>query len=505
MMAPAPRDSRAAARRAAVALTLACAWTVACRSASHTAEATGTEWSTTALDASAPAVAAAGTTTTLALAFVKYTLANGLTVILHEDHRLPEVVLNLMVKVGSRFEEPGHTGFAHLFEHLMFMGTERVPPKMYDAWMEAEGGFNNAWTAEDRTNYYDVGPSHTLPLLLWLEADRFAALGTSMTAAKLEAQREIVRNERRQTSENRPYGQAELRLPELLYPEGHPYHHPVIGSHADLQAAGVADVVAFFDRWYVPNNVVLVLVGDFDANAARELIERSFATLPRGRNVPAPSAEPTTTPRLAAEVRETLRDEVQLAKVIMAWHSPPRFAPGEAELALLAAVLEQGTTSRLYQALVYLRPLAQDVGATQSSNELCSTFTIEAIAQPGVPLAKLEDAIDRELQRLRTAGVTQEELERARNQVETAFVTHLESRQAQAAAFAEYETARGEPDFAGQDLARFRSVTRASLQHYAGLLTPSARVVLRVVPNKTDRDRAADAPTQPSRAKGEPR
>ncbi len=184
--------------------------------------------------------------------FTKYALPNGLTVILHEDHALPLVAVNMMVKVGSRFEEARRTGFAHLFEHLMFMGTARAPTKMFDTWMEAEGGANNAWTSEDRTDYFDFGPSHALPLLLWLEADRFSSLGREMTEVKLNVQRDVVRNERRQTSENRPYGRAELRLPELLYPEGHPYHHPVIGSHEDLQAATVEDVKAFFSRFYVP-------------------------------------------------------------------------------------------------------------------------------------------------------------------------------------------------------------------------------------------------------------
>src|SRR6185369_5423925 len=201
---------------------------------------------------------------------------NGLTVVLHEDHTLPIVAVNVMVKVGSRFEEPKRTGFAHLFEHLMFMGTHRVPTKMFDAWMEAEGGSNNAWTSEDRTDYHEVAPSHALPLLLWLEADRFSSLADDMDQSKLNAQRDVVRNERRQTSENEPYGKVELRLPELLFPENHPYHHPVIGSHEDLQAAAVDDVKAFFRRWYVPNNASLVIAGDIDPAQAKAMVEKVF-------------------------------------------------------------------------------------------------------------------------------------------------------------------------------------------------------------------------------------
>ncbi|WP_437838073.1 M16 family metallopeptidase [Sorangium sp. So ce1153] len=412
--------------------------------------------------------------------FTKYALKNGLTVILHEDHALPIVALNLMVKVGSRFEEPGRTGFAHLFEHLMFMGTRRVPTKQFDAWMEAEGGWNNAWTSEDRTAYHEVAPAHALPLLLWLEADRFASLADSMDAAKLNAQRDVVRNERRQTSENEPYGKVELLMPSLLYPQGHPYHHPVIGSHEDLQAATVGDVTAFFRRWYVPNNVSLVVAGDFDPQRARDVIERYFGGIP-GQPVPAATAPAPV--KLKGVVRETIEDNVNLPKVVMAWHSPARFAPGDAELDLLATVLEQGKASRLYKALVYDKELAQEVSAAQGSGDLASTFTVEAIARPGVPLEKLEAAIDAELARLRDARVSREELDRAKNQYETAFVTALESVAGRASMLNRYETWTGQPGFVEQDLKRYRDVTAESLQAQAkSTLDPDARVILRVVP-----------------------
>ncbi|MBK8936739.1 MAG: insulinase family protein [Polyangiaceae bacterium] len=181
-----------------------------------------------------------------------------MTVILSEDRSVPLVAVNVMVKVGSRFEKDKRSGFAHLFEHLMFMGTDRVPTGAFDTLMESEGGWNNAWTSEDRTDYFEVGPAHTLPLLLWLEADRLSSLGASMTQEKLDAQRKVVRNERRERSENKPYGKIELRLPELLYPKGHPYHHPVIGSHEDLEAATVNDVKSFFAEYYAANNLSLV-------------------------------------------------------------------------------------------------------------------------------------------------------------------------------------------------------------------------------------------------------
>jgi len=417
---------------------------------------------------------------TLDVPFTKYSLGNGLTVILHEDHALPLVTVNIMYKVGSRFEEPRRTGFAHLFEHLMFMGTARAPTKMFDAWMEAEGGWNNAWTSEDRTDYFDVGPSHSLPLLLWLEADRLSSLDKQMTLVKLDAQRDVVRNERRQTSENQPYGKVELRLPELLYPEGHPYHHPVIGSHEDLQAATVDDVKTFFRRWYAPNNASLVVAGDFDPAKVKPEIERLFGWIPKAE---VPAAPPAAEPKLTKVVRETIPDNVALPKIVMAWHSPAHYTQGDATLDLLGAILSQGKASRLYKALVYDKPLAQDVDAEQRSQDLSSTFVIEAIAQPGVSLDTLEAAIDAEVAKVLQKPVSDEELVRAKNQYETAFVSRLQSVQARAALLNQYQMAKGDPGWTEQDLARYRAVTPASLQATAkSVLDPNARVILRVVP-----------------------
>ena len=416
--------------------------------------------------------------------FTKEVLPNGLTVILHVDHALPLVTVDTLVKVGSHHEEVRRTGFAHLFEHLMFMGTARVPTKMFDAWMETEGGANNASTGEDRTEYYDAGPAHALPLLLWLEADRFASLGKEMNADKLKAQRDVVRNERRQTSENRPYGKVELRLPELLYPEGHPYHHPVIGSHEDLEAATVADVKAFFDRFYVPNNISLVVAGDFDPQKTRAMILALFGGIPRAGDPPAPTA---AQPRLTSVVRETLLDNVELPKTIIAYHSPAHWAAGDAEMDLASVILEHGKASRLYKALVYDRALAQEVTASQYSQDLGSYFGIEAIAQPGVKLDDLEAAIDAEVAKLVARPVSIEELQRAKNQFETAFVSRLQSVSERASLLNRYEAGKGDPGFAEKDLQRYRDVTPASLQAtMKRVLDPGARVILRVVPKPKD-------------------
>jgi zinc protease len=251
----------------------------------------------------------------LSIPFTKTTLPNGMTVILSEDHTLPVVAVNVGYWVGSRFEKEHRTGFAHLFEHLMFMGTRRVPHGVFDGRMEAAGGSNNAWTSEDRTDYYDDAPAGAVGLLLWLEADRMRDVGPLMTKEKLDLQRDVVRNERRQANENQPYGIIELRIPELLFPEGHPYHHTVIGSHEDLEAAQVEDVKAFFATYYDPSNASLSVAGDFDPKQTMDEIQAWFATIPsRGKPADlAPTFDPAPT-MLKSVVRETVEDNVELAR-----------------------------------------------------------------------------------------------------------------------------------------------------------------------------------------------
>src|SRR5579859_7561010 len=321
----------------------------------------------------------------LDLPFVETKLSNGLTVIVHEDHLLPQVATNIIYKVGSKDEQSGRTGFAHLFEHLMFMGTKRAPLKAFDEWMESAGGSNNAWTSTDFTDYHEAGPSTLLPLFLWLEADRLAELGREIDQPKLDLQRDVVRNERRQSIENRPYGKVELRLPELLYPESHPYHHPVIGSHADLEAASVRDVRAFFEQHYVPSEAALVVAGDVSSPEVKDIAQRYFGFIPS----PPPAATAVDRvkpplPKLDKVVRETIEDKVEMTKIVMAFHSPAHFDPGDAELDLLATILSSGKTSRLYKSLVYDKALAQSVEASQESSILSSIFTIEIMVRPGV-------------------------------------------------------------------------------------------------------------------------
>ncbi len=431
-----------------------------------------------------PAPTPTANKTIVSIPHTQFVLPNGMTVIFHEDHTQPLVVVNTNVKVGSRDEPAQRTGFAHLFEHLMFMGTKRVPEKMFDEWMESEGGWNNASTGNDNTAYYDVGPSHILKLLLWMEADRLSELGKQITAPKLDTQRGVVRNERRQQTENRPYASARLVLPGLLFPTGHPYHHPVIGSHKDLEAAAVTDVRAFFAEHYLPDNMSLVVAGDFDPAKLRPTIERYFGSIPKGK-ARGPRRKPSSPAKINGVVRHTMEDTVSLPKLIMAWLSPALYAPGDAELDLLADIIASGKASRLYKTLVYDKQLAQSVVAYQSSKKLRSNFNIAAIARPGVSLSQIEQAIDEELVKVRDSVVSASELQRAKNEYETAFVARLQALTTRAALLNGYFASLGQAGWVNEDLQRYVDATPADLQRAAKqTFDPNARVMLHIVPRK---------------------
>jgi zinc protease len=423
----------------------------------------------------------------LSIPFTKTTLDNGMIVLFSEDHAVPQVAVNVSYTVGSRMEPLGRTGFAHLFEHLMFMGTRRAPTKAFDGWMEGAGGRNNAWTAEDRTDYFDVAPATAMPLLLWLEADRMRDLGPLIDQEKLDLQRNVVRNERRQSIENRPYGVEELELPKLVWPEGHPYHHPVIGSHEDLEAASVTDVQRFFETWYDPSNASLAVAGDFDLSRARELAERWFGGIPtHGKPVdpaaPGMSDQKTT---LTGVVRETVPDNVELAKLTIAWQSPRHFAPGDAELDLVASVLSNGKASRLYKSLVYEQKIVQSVSATQQSHVLASEFVVEATVRPGIDPARVEKAVFEQIAKVRAQEVTVEELERAKSEYETAFIDRLQGVPTRASLLNMYQAELGDPGYVQRDLDRYRRATAPELLAYARrVLLPDAVVVLTIVPRK---------------------
>lgn len=433
----------------------------------------------------AAAICAAAQASAQEVKFEKYQLPNGMNVILHEDHALPVAAVNLWYRVGSKDEPVGRSGFAHLFEHLMFMGTERVPGNQFDVLMETGGGSNNATTNFDRTNYFSSGPSSLLPTLLWLDADRLEDLARTMTQEKLDKQRDVVRNERRQSIENQPYGKAELLITEIMFPGAHPYHNEVIGSHADLEAAQVQDVVDFFSTFYVPNNATLTVAGDFKCSEIKPLIEKLFGTLPRGATPPNVTAEPV---HLGKVVRATTVDQVQLPKIAFAYHSPSIYAEGDAELDLLAAVLSQGKSSRLYKRLVLEEKLASEVSAAQMSALLQSTFRIDVIASEGADLDRIEAIVDEELARIIEHGPTAEELEQRRATIELGKISQLQSVLAKADKLNEYNCYWGDPDGFKRDLDRYRNATPAQVRSWARkVLTPDSRLIVRILPDQPDR------------------
>ena len=413
--------------------------------------------------------------------FERYVLPNGLRVILHLDRSSPLVAVNIRYHVGSKDEKPGRTGFAHLFEHLMFMGSKNAPYPSFDSIMEAWGGHNNGTTNNDRTNYFEVGPANLLETFLWLEADRLATLPEVITAEELGKQRKVVQNERRQSYENRPYGKAQLLLPEALYPPGHPYRWPTIGSHEDLEAARVEDVRDFFQRFYVPANASIVIAGDFDPAQARKLVERYFGWQPLRPVPPKGKAAP---PVLVKDKSIETEDRVALPRLYLSWHSPALFAPGDADLDLGAAILGAGKSSRLYRALVYDKKIAQDVSAYQSSMLLGGRLAVTATAKPGHTLDELARAIDEEVARLRSEGPTPEEVEGARNKQLAEFYRGLDSLEQRADLLNHYEQLFGDPGGFTRDIERYRAVTAASVKAELARVTAQKRVVLRVVPAK---------------------
>ena len=317
----------------------------------------------------------------------QFQLENGLNVILHEDHSLPQVVVNLWYGVGSKDEEIGRSGFAHLFEHLMFMGTVHLPGSGFDERMEAYGGWNNAWTSEDATDYYEAGPSNLLQTFLWMESDRMRDLAKAMTQEKLDLQRDVVRNERRQSVEDTPYGIIWEAMSPALYPADHPYGHTVIGTHEDLQAATLDDVIRFFDTWYVPNNASLVIAGDFDPETAKQWVSNYFGPLKAGvlpeRASPAPLAMPQQ-----AVVETT--DNVQIPLTVMAWHTPAVLQEGDATFDVLASILGDGRSSRLYEDLITNTSTALEAGAWQYSQKLGSIFALTGKPAEGTALGSVD-------------------------------------------------------------------------------------------------------------------
>ncbi len=424
----------------------------------------------------------------LNLPYESFTLDNGLQLLVHEDRTTPIVAVNLWYRVGSKDERPGRTGFAHLFEHLMFEGSAHAAKGAFDELLEAAGGYNNGSTTTDRTNYYETVPTSALELALWLEADRMGWLLPAMTQEKLDGQRDVVKNERRQSYENRPYGLAYETILAALYPPDHPYHWPVIGSMEDLDAASLEDVERFFRTYYAPNNASLAIAGAVDAATVRRMVERYFGDIPGGADVPHVAAASGSIPEDRALV---LEDDVELPRLYMAWHSPAFFDEGDAALDFVASVLADGKPSRLHCSLIYERRIAQDVQAFQNSGMLGSSFFVVVTGRQGISLAELEQGVRRELEAIVTRGIEERELERVRNQIETDFVDGLQNVLNRADRLNLYAYYTGDPGYVGEDLERYRRLRSADVVDAARrYLLEAPSVVLSVVP-KGRRDLAA--------------
>ena len=430
----------------------------------------------------------------------KYTLPNGLEVILHEDHTLPMVGVNIWYHTGPANERTGQTGFAHLFEHLMFQSSGHVPEDSYFKYLEAAGAsFVNGSTDFDRTNYLEDVPSNQLELALWLESDRMGFLLDRITRASFANQQDVVRNERRQSVENAPYGLVEEELFHQLFPKTHPYYASVIGSHEDIQNAKVDDIKDFFRHYYVPNNATLVLSGDIDKAKAKALVTKYFATIPRGQAVPPIEA---TTPPITTERRATVTDEVELPRVFMGWLTTPAFKPGDAEGGIAADILGGGKASRLYKSLVYEKQIAQDVNIQLQSLQLGSVFELTATAKPGHTAEEIEKAIDEEIGKLATDGPTAAEVAAAQTSTYSGIVTSLErigSFGGVADRLNLYNQYMHDPNYLNQDLARYAAVTPDGVKKFvAEQLSKDHRAVVYGLPGKKIVPPAPPTPPAPT-------
>jgi len=412
--------------------------------------------------------------------YEKYTLPNGLEVILSEDHSVPLVAVNTWFHVGSGDEVAGRTGFAHLFEHIMFMGSENVPVGKFDQWLEAAGANNNGSTTADRTNYYEWMPSNALPLALWLDADRMGRLLPTMDLPKVDLQRDVVKNERRQSYDNVPYGRAYETILGALYPASHPYAHPTIGSMADLTAASLEDVKNFFRTYYAPNNATLAVVGDFQRDSVKKLIQLYYGGIPRGPALP-PRPQITLQP-VPRDTFLVLEDKVQLPRLYYAWRSVKAFHEDDAALDVAAYVLAGDKNSRLYKRLVYDMQVAQDVSAFNNSQRLDGGFQIVVTPKPGHTPAEMAKLVNEELQKLMTEGVTPRELERAQNSTRAQFLDRIASDLGKADQLNYYNYFVGTPDYARQDAARYDKVSVADVKRVTNAYLGKPRVTLTVVP-----------------------
>ncbi len=416
--------------------------------------------------------------------FEKVVLPNGLTVILAPDRTTPTVAVDVWYHVGSKNEVPGRTGFAHLFEHVMFTGSGNIPYGMHDRLTQGVGGMNNGSTTWDRTNYYEQVPANYLETALWLESDRMGFLLEGLDSAKFAAQRDIVQNERRQNVDNRPYGRWAEILSAALYPASHPHHWPVVGYLTDLQAASVDDVKEFFRLYYAPTNATIAIVGDFDPAQAKQLVTKYFGDLPRGKAISRPTL---SAPALTSEKRLVYEDRVQVPQLFMRWPTVGLKHEDDLVLDVLASILAGSRTARLTKALVYDNQSAANVEAFQWSAELLSDFNLIFVPRPGNTLGSLEASADSVIGRLKREGPTAEEMQRALAGIEYSFVSGLERGVGRAETLLSGAVYHGDPGYYRTQYNRLRAVTAADVKRVANTYLGAGRVVLSIVPQgKTD-------------------
>ena len=439
------------------------------------------------------------------LKFEKYKLANGLTIILSEDHRLPQVAVDVWYHVGAANQVAGRSGFAHLFEHMMFSGSKHVQPSPFKV-LEGIGASGvNGTTNFDRTNYFEVVPANEVASALWLESDRMGYLLDTLDEQKLKIQRDVVSNEKRQRYENSPYGGAQLRLCDLLFPKPHGYYECVIGDIAEIQAASAADVRGFFRQFYGPNNASLAIVGDFDPKAVKEQVEKYFGPIPKGPDVKLPDVPMAD---IKGVVKENLEDKLaEVPRLMLIYKGIKQYADEEPAGDILADVLGTGKTSRLYKALLFDKQLASGVNAGDNTLGLGGFFQITATASGGHTLAEIQPVVQAVLDDVRKNGITDDELERAKRNIIANRLRSIErigGFGGKADRLNEYETFLGDPGFLPRDIARYKAVTKESVKAFASkYLTDDKHIELSVVPaqKKTASNAPAAAPAAASAAK----
>ncbi|MCU7495191.1 MAG: insulinase family protein [Ignavibacteria bacterium] len=415
----------------------------------------------------------------LKINYEKYTLDNGLEVILYPDKSLPILSANIWYRVGSANETKGKTGFAHLFEHMMFQGSKHVPKQMHFKYIQEAGGNLNGTTSSDRTNYYQSLPSNYLEMVLWLESDRMGFLIPALGQDKLDNQIDVVKNERRQRYDNAPYGLAWEIIFSRLYPENHPYHWPTIGYMQDISNITLSDVKEFFHTYYVPNNASLVIGGDINVPKTKELIERYFGPISRGldvKEVYVPKTELTENISLVHE------DNVQLPRIYFVWHSTKAYTEEDAALDILSYILSSSKNSRLYKSLIFEAEIAQDISAFQHSAKYGGSFVVVATARPGISLDQIKEEIFRELKLVIENGIRQEELDKAKNNIKASFIFSMQNLNSLVNHLNEYNFYFENPDSFNFDLERYQKIDTAALRSAAEKFLRKPCLELRIIP-----------------------